>query len=298
MKKLIAYLWIGLCAGAMSAAPDLETASVTMPYAELASLLDRVSAVEQSLEEEAPKPPVAVVVHSAEYALNCEAPGAPDLQASFSISNLSEDWQAVPLVPTRAVLTSVEPLDAKIVPRDGMLCALLEPGADASIRLGLMVDGGSASGSRRVVADFVAIAAARSALMIQHGGDPAAVVVTGAVGANADQTAFGLPSSGGQVRVTLYEGQALVPVTWKGTAHYLLHDVEGAMAVNARVHLTAAGQGRTSEAHLQLPPLAELRSLSSAGLQGHYNLELTEQGPLVHLRWDSEAAIRREGHVA
>ena len=42
MRKLIAYLVSGVCAGALCAAPDLEQASVTMPYAELASLLDRV----------------------------------------------------------------------------------------------------------------------------------------------------------------------------------------------------------------------------------------------------------------
>ena len=74
MRKLIAYLMIGVCAGALCvAASELQQASVTMPYAELAGLLDRVSEVEKSLESEAPKPPVAVVIHSANYALNCEA---------------------------------------------------------------------------------------------------------------------------------------------------------------------------------------------------------------------------------
>lgn len=294
MKNLIAYLWIGLCAGALTAASDLEQASVTMPYTELASLLDRVSAVEQTIAVETPKPPVAVIIHSAEYDLNCEDPESPELQVNFVVSNLSEAWQAVPLLPAGAVLTSVEPIDAKLVPIDQMLCALLEPGGDASIRIGLVSAGDSASGSRRTVADFVAIGAARSVLRIQHGGNPEAVVVTGAVGANTDKTLFGLPSTGGPVRVTLYEAQALEPVRWKGVAHYLVHDDEGEVEVNCRVRLTASGNGRTSDAQLQLPPMAEFRSLNSAGLQGRYELELTQQGPLIHLRWNDESMIQRE----
>lgn len=297
MRKIIAYLVSGVCAGALCAASNLEQASVTMPYAELASLLDRVSAVEKSLEDDTPKSPVAVVVHSAEYALNCEAAESPDLQASFSISNLSEEWQAVPLVPTSVVLTSVDPLDAKIVPRDGMLCALLKPGEDASIQLGLMGAGASASGSRRTVAEFEAVAAARSVLTIQHSGDPAAVVVTGAVGANTDQTVFGLPSSGGAVAVTLYEAQALEPAAWKGAAQYLVRDHEGELEVSGRVRLTALDNGRTTEAQLQLPPFAELRSLCPTRLKGEFEVEQTGKGPLIHLRWQDDAVIHREVHL-
>jgi hypothetical protein len=192
------------------------------------------------------------------------------------------------------VLTSVEPLDAKLVPSDGMLCALLEPGAEASIRVGLMGAGGSASGSRRTVTDFQAVSAARSALTIQYEGDPAGLVVTGAVGANTDQTTFGLPSAGGRVRVTLYEPQALEPATWKGATQYLVHDHEGAMEVQCRVRLTASDNGRTSEVSLQLPPLAELLALSSAGLAGRYDLALTVDGPLVRLRWDDDRVMSRD----
>jgi hypothetical protein len=274
----------------LCAAPDLEKASVTMPYAELASLLERVSAVERSLEDEVPKPPVPVVVHSAEYHLNCAAPDTTELQASFSISNLSEDWQAVPLVPTSAVLTSIEPSDAKLVPRDGMMCALLEPGADASIHLSLMGPGARASGSRRIVAEFVAIAAARSVLTIQDVGDPSALVVVGAVEANTERTQFGLPSSGTEVRVTRYEAHALKAATWNGVAQYLVSDAEGAVAVDCRLRLLAASNGRTTTAQLQLPPMAELRSLSCSD----YEVEYTANGSIIHLRWEDDTEQHRE----
>ena len=295
MRKCIAYLISGLCAGALCvAASELQQASVTMPYAELAGLLDRVSAVERTLEDAPPKPPVAVVVHSAEYTLKCDEIESPELAASFSLSNLSETWQMVPLLPASAVLVSVEPMDTKWVPKDGRLCLLLEPMMEASVHVGLLVGGDDASGSRRTVAEFYAVAAAKSRLTIQYSGDPAELIVSGAVGSNAGKTVYGLPSAGGSVRVSVYESQALQPTVWKGAAEYLALDGGGSIEVQCRLRLTASDNGRTSAATLRLPPAAELKALCSAGLRGPYEIEISATGSVVHLRWPDDRRLGRE----
>ena len=66
------------------------------------------------------------------------------------------------------------------------------------------------------------------------------------------------------------------------------------MEVQCRLRLTATDNGRTSDATLLLPQSAELKSLSSAGLRGPYDIEMAATGSAVQLRWQDDRMLGRE----
>lgn len=295
MKLLYLCLVCLLCVVTSGWAADLEKASVTMPYAELASLLERVRAVEASLESVAPESPVDVIVKSAEYQLDCVNPQAATLQASFSVSNLSSQWQTVRLVEATEAIRSVAPDTVKMVQREDGVSVLLEPRTDVVVTLGLQLAAPSRSRSGRVVADFFAIPAAQSRLMVKHQAEPSAVVVSGAAGANAERSEFSLRASGGRIQVALYEATSLAQTQWSGTAHHLVQDQGSRLEVTSRVRLSATDGGRTSEAHLILPGHVSVDAVQGLGAgYARHTLETTASARIIRMTWSDDAAMTRE----
>jgi hypothetical protein len=295
MKKLYAYLVCLLCVTTFGVAADLEKASVTMAYAELASLLDRVSAVEANWELAEPEPPVDVIVKSAVYRLNCMDPEAATLEANFSVSNLSSQWQTVMLVEATEAIRSIEPDSVNMVQRDGGLHVLLEPRSDVVVTLGLQLGAPSRSRSGRVIANFYAISAVQSRLVVQHRAEPSAVVVSGAIGTNAARTAFSLSASGGSIQVTLYEESSMVSTQWSGTAHHLVRDSGSRLEVTSHLRLNATDGGRTSEVHLILPNNVSVDAVEGSGSShAQHTLEMTASERIIHLTWSDDAPMTRE----
>jgi hypothetical protein len=222
-------------------------------------------------------------------------PEAATMEASFSVSNLSSQWQTVMLVEATEAIRSIQPESVKMVQRDGGISVLLEPRSDVVVTLGLQLGAPSRSRSGRVLADFFAIPAAQSRLTVQHQVEPSAVVVAGAIGANSDHTEFSLRALGGPVKVTLYEDSSLVSTQWRGTAHHLVRDLGSRLEVLSRLRLNATDGGRTSEAHLIFPSEVSVDSVQGLGAgQARHRLDTIANECIVHLTWSDDASMTRE----
>ena len=294
MKKILTYIICGALAGALWADSELEKASVTMPYAELASLLERVSEVERSLAEEPAKPPINVIVDSAKYLLDCLPAGRPQLMAEFSVTNLSEEWQTIPLLSDDFVVLHVEPENAKLLTKGGYLCALFEPDTSLSLRIHANMNVLGTQEGVRTLVDFEAIPATRSVLTVQHPYEPGSLLVNGSELSGRYDESIGLPSSGGRVVVQHYQPQALLPTRWRGDSVSLVRSELGQLLLESRIRLSATDNGRTTQAVLQMPPAVDLRSLESADLAQPYRIEMSESGLKVIAEWKDDAALHRE----
>ncbi len=106
--------------------PDLGRAFATIPYSELRALW------EAGRKKEPPKvepelPPVAFVVHQAEYRLQL-SDEASLLDADYEIESLDNHWQTIPLLGGEARLDKAEAGDRSIVSQDGYALLSNQPG--------------------------------------------------------------------------------------------------------------------------------------------------------------------------
>jgi hypothetical protein len=296
MKIILSILLSSFCLSAFGAKAEIQQATVTLPYSELLGLLKQANAGQNKDTEVPPKPPVDVVVQSAVYTIDCTDPGAATLDASFSVTNLSDEWQAVFLVEATEAIRALDPPDAKLVQMDGGMSLLLEPKASAIIKIGLQAEQAMHSQSGQLIADFYAVGAAQSLLKVTHGSDPAALIVTGAVGANREKTEFSLPASGGSVQVKLYEPEAIEPTIWSASAKHWIRDLGGVIEVACHLRLNATDGGLTSRAKLLLASPASVSAVTNfgAGAGPRDSIEMTGEGPVLHLEWPHDAAMARE----
>lgn len=109
---------------------------------------------------------------------------------------------------------------------------------------------------------------------------------------NTENTEFGLPSSGGSVRVKRYESSTVSSAQWKGSAQYLVSEAHEALQIQCRLRLTATDYGRTSKIKLNLSVLADLLRLESKGLVGTHSPEMTDDAQEIQLAWEDELSIR------
>lgn len=299
MKTILSIIMTGVCLGAFAATADIQQATVTLPYSELLGLLERAKPEHDKAAEAPPRPPVDVLVQSAVYTIDCTDPAGATFEASFGVANLSDEWQAVFLVEATEAIRSLDPPDAKLVQRDGGMHLLLEPKVSATVTLGLQAEQITHSQSGQLIADFFAVGAARSLLRVTHGGDPSALIVTGAVGANAQKTEFSLPASGGPVQVKRYQPEAIEPTLWSAAAKHWIRDLGGVMEVSCHLRLRATDGGLTSKAKLMLANPASVKSVANFG-GGHSSrdsMEMTANGPAVYLEWPHDEAMTREAMV-
>ncbi len=278
---------------AASAVAKIDVASVTMPYAELSALLQRVDDLERQSETLKPTSPVAVLVHSANYTVQCDGPQVGNLWAAFELSNLSESWQSVPLVKADQAIRSVEPTESKIVQVEDMLHLLMEPDSRASVRLELLAGQTVRSRGGRTFCDFYAIPAASSRLQLESGGKVDEIVVEGSVGRGESFNEYGLPSSGGDIRVKRYHAEQQEAARWYAQAQYLVREGEGSFEILCHLRLNAADGGRTSEVELALPTLANLAAVRSDGLAGRHTTEISADGQAIRLRWSEDEVSSR-----
>jgi len=297
MKPLLLLILSIATPTLLSAGSEIGGATVTLPYQELASLVDRVNTLERENDEQPVRPPVPIIVHTAHYTLNCQNPENSILQAKFEVSNLSGDWQSVPLIQAGRAIRSIEPNTAKIVESDGWLRLLIEPDTKASVELSLMTSKALQSRGGQTIAAFDAIPAVQSALSVQIGGDQSSIAVAGAVAANAGNTEFGLPSAGGSVSVKRYETSTVSSAKWNGSAQYLVSESQEALQIECRLRLTATDNGRTSEVELSLPVLANLVHIESKGMADKHSTEMSNNSQTVRLRWEDEDSSFRTIHL-
>ncbi|MDQ8207886.1 hypothetical protein QEH52_10215 [Coraliomargarita sp. SDUM461003] len=294
MKTILCFFLFSVGLSALGAAGDISQATVTLPYSELRGLLERAQAA--SDDRVPPKPPVDVWVQSANYVVDCTDLAAVSLQARFSVVNLSDTWQAVFLVKDSEGIRSLDPPDAKLVPMDGGRCLLLEPKAASTVTLGLQAAPVQRSQRGQLLADFMTVGAGQSTLELRHAEDPAAIIVTGAVAANREKTKFSLPASGGSVKVKLYAPEAMQPTQWQASAKHWIRDLGGVMQVSCHLRLNATDGGLTSRAQVRLASPASVNSVADFGRGGGVrdSIEMTAQGPILHLEWPHDEATTRE----
>ncbi len=293
MKKLLSPLLAASGILFLKAETNIEDATVTLPYRELASLVERVNDLERASEERPPKPPLLAVVHSARYTLEFEDSDQSILYSKFEVSNLSEEWQWIPLLPAGRAIRSIEPATAIIAESEGMLRLLLEPEANVTIELSFPNEQSIRSRGGRVVATFHALPAAQNSLEIRKDALDATIAVSGAIATGNDGSEYGLPSSGGPVQVKLLEKSTLAKAKWNGSIQYLITDSGGSIRVRGKLQLNAMDNGSTSEAILTLPALSRLENLQSPGLDQRYSTDITAEGLVVRMRWEDDERTAR-----
>ena len=299
MKTILSILLTSVCFSTFGATTDIQQATVTLPYSELLGLLEQANSEEDKKAKAPPKPPVDVLVQSASYSIDCTDPAAATFEARFSVTNLSDAWQSVFLVEATEAIRSLDPPDAKIVQLDGGMSLLLEPKASATVTIGLQAEQGVNTQSGQLIADFFAVGAAQSSLKVTHAGDPSALIVTGAVGANGEKTEFSLPASGGPIQVKLYKPEAIEPTKWHASTKHWIRDLGGTMEVVCHVRLNATDGGLTSKAKLFLASPASVSSVANfgSGARARDSVEMTANGPVLHLEWPHDEAMARESMI-
>ena len=129
MKSLLVFLLSAFLCVPLRA-ENLAAASVTLPYAELKSLIE-VGKKSASLE-----PPVPFAVLSAEYRL---VPGDASLSgsAAFKVRSFRQEAILVPLVADSLVVLRVEPSESAIIVKDGYYHLLVEGTKSQTVTLHL-----------------------------------------------------------------------------------------------------------------------------------------------------------------
>ncbi|MEM1221916.1 MAG: hypothetical protein AAGH40_04075, partial [Verrucomicrobiota bacterium] len=269
-------------------ATTIKEASVTMPYTELSTLLERLHDLERLTDTAKSKPQVTAFISSAEYTVDCRSNKPWEVRASFDVSNISSNWQSVPLIEAVQAIDAIEPKEAKVVEIEGMLHLLMEPESETAVIINFKA--GSVPLPRGAVSatEFNTIGASSSRLQVIHDSDDTTVVVSGAVQNATDDLNFGLPSSGGPVGVTLYKSEQLIEASWNGLAQYLVNDGQGSVDVLCRLDLTAADNGQTNKVQIRLPKRARIASVQCEDEVGPYRTEITELGQLIYLDFTND----------
>lgn len=101
-------------------APDLKSATVTIPYSELRALWEAAQAKPTPPPVEPPEPPVPFVITAAQHAVELGAdPSVAEVTSKFEINVLSRQPAMVPLIGSEAALAEIKAEGGSIVPSVG-----------------------------------------------------------------------------------------------------------------------------------------------------------------------------------
>jgi hypothetical protein len=292
---LLAATLCGFATAAPPAAPELDRAFVTIPYAELRALWEA-----GQRKTEAAKPPAAPVpnlVHRAELRLTLGEPRSA-LVATFDTETLAPGWQTIPLINGDAQLESADAAGAQVLCKDGYSLLLEKPGkTQATLRL---VTRGTKSLTPQNPLRFTLGAA--TVKRLQVAGIPAGseVRVNGVAGVVKDGIAsFPLAGEPGDITVQLAEPRIEVPPRpptpsqWQTQSQTLVRYAEGRLHFQSRVFAHADG-GSGLEMLLALPANAAAIQATGDDVTEAVSLRLDDGRRLLRVRWKTADVLDRE----
>ncbi len=109
-------VWLVCAVVAVAAVPpELNNASVTLPYGELKTLWQ---AAQTQIAPQKRKPPVEATLLAARYQIALKGDQASGI-VEYEAQSFTDDWTVIPLLGAQTQIDEVEPADAQLIVRDG-----------------------------------------------------------------------------------------------------------------------------------------------------------------------------------
>jgi hypothetical protein len=126
----LAALW-PLATQGQGSAPALDNSEVRITYGELKRLL-AAAAPPTVAEPRKPLPPVAAALVSARYQVNSET---GDVTVEMEVENFDGGWHAIAVAGAGQGASAVEPAEARMVVKEGMLCVVTDKAGTMRVKL-------------------------------------------------------------------------------------------------------------------------------------------------------------------
>lgn len=263
-----AFVLVSCTALAAQSAPDLKSATVTIPYSELRALWEAAQAKPAPTPPEPPEPPVPFVITQARHAIEFGADlVSAEVVAKFEINVLSKHPTLVPLIGTEAALAELTAEGGSIIPAAGYhsLYATSAGKKTVALRYSLRARSGSS---------FEIPVTPAATGEVTFSGVPA--------GREVDLRRAFRQAGSGPLRFRLAAGDSLafqlvspqvvkpktepVPASWQVSTHAVASSGEGRLDVVAQLTATQTG-GDVPALSFDLPAQASIRTLQSEHLE-------------------------------
>jgi len=266
----------------------LADAKVTVPYAELKTLLEKAEAAER-LKNEAP--PIAAALLSSKFDLALQGAGA-SLVAHFEVAVFGEGWRLARLMSTDMTPASIECVGGEVIFQEGALCALGRGAGRMSITARFDApDPRKALG--RPFMRFKAEPATSALLQVTGMGKDERLRVNGSSDDRMALEGVPLPSGGGAVELALEEIRPPAPTQWSATAAILVERDDVFLRYFARI-VADAIDGSGAEMTLELPQGSRDVAVESAGV-AFSNIERIPEGrELLRISWAEKESRSHE----
>ncbi len=277
---------------------SLGNAQVTIPYAELKSLLDRADA--NGDRSETP-PPVAAVLTAAEYRLDFSTL-SPAFSASFEARGFAEGWHSVPLFGGGARIVSEDSdKGVSVVLSEGQRVSLLANGTGVfSSRLVLTVPPRE-DWSRGNGFEFLPAPATRNELRVSGLPDDRTLQIEGVPGKRDEASGdlvFHLPGDGEELRLVLEERTEAVPDAPISESRWTLHSQvavryeDGRLFHQVRIQAQASSGSGLSMA-LAFPPQVSRVEIEGDDLRDWTLGAREEDGRVARIHWQTRDVLDR-----
>jgi hypothetical protein len=267
-------------APAQNAAPrsdsgDSLAAQVTIPYQEFKRLLDAATAAGKP--EDSPDLPGAVSRAVVKLSLD---PNHPAGQAEFEINTFGHKWVFIPFFGLDLPVTNVASEGAVIVPRDGVLCLLINHPGVTKVTLDFDLPGYFLTETGRPIS--IQLTPVTSG-QLEFSNLPAGKRIL--INGKPAETNKPLPllAAGAELKVSCVADKPESPTTWSQITQTLVKPALESIEIESHIHLTG-GSGSGLSANGELPVTADKVAVEGADLQptqihasgsGHKQISLT-----------------------
>jgi hypothetical protein len=265
-------------------AEELAQAKVTLPFAEVRALL------EAARPKPAVVPPIASAIAAGRVSF-AFADKTSLATADFEVEVLASGWQLVPLVGTSLPVIKVTPVEATVLPKDGMLCLLASQPGRARVTIEFEIPSALAqSGAHPILLNFAPVAAGR--LEVKPLPAPLRAVLRHGALLGGDGT-MALPVNGGQISVDVTEDKPVLPTAWRSNSLTLIVQRDDRLLCESRIHLTGdAGSGLSAQ--LSLPAEASRINFSGPDIRSTEPPRLAASGRIAVLSWETPDLLVRD----
>ncbi len=254
---------------------SLDRAEVTLPFAEVRQLLAAAT-------QPADPPPIPSAVTAVVVRVNFHG-GVAAGTAECDVAVFAAGWQMIPLLGMPLALDSVEPADATVLVRNGMLCLLTDQPGRTRVKLTF------AAGSDRLTLQIPPVAVGR--LEVAGVPDGMRVAVSGAASFGTGSS-YSLPAEGGALDLQLIGDEPVVATNWTVIGQTVARQV--ADRIQFVVHLRLAGESGTGNAaNAVLPENASKTNVSGDDLGSNRITVDGDGAKWLVLHWETPGVLER-----
>ena len=296
MKPIVCFLLATILASraAELPAPNLDRATVTIPYAELRALWEAGHRTPEPAKVPAPAP-VAFIVHRADIRLDL-GETASAIEAVFDVESLDAKWQTIPLIGGDVQLDKAD-AGEHAVTWDGGYALLSNAAGKSPVTMHL-----ATRGTMQFAEPLVLKLGSASVKRFTISGIPKGQelrVNERRVGANNEGIAIvHLAAAAGELRIEIAAPkveEAPRPITasvWRVETQTLARFTEGRLRFHSRV-FARADDGSGLEMTVTLPANASAITVAGEDL-ADWAQTRGDDGRLVRLRWKTRDVLDRE----